>query len=274
MKNLQDLQKAVIEKAAAGRPQDISEDDVAAFLGVSDEKSAKLGDVLYLANLDVEALREGNKSSANFISKEVEKAEMLIKIKKNVPVYEALLREMIENNRNGGVLTDTPEIAELRIAIDAAKGLHVGEEVDEAALEVINFRQLYKEIQDAADVVRNLLKGTKEEADAAVDGLVDKYHNFFGRLWKGRHVQEVPSNLLNDWRKKKVSFSDYAFSAKNHEGKRIWAWGIKGDEKSMAIAKSMRRFYADLDVLLFRLKKAERPAPSSTPVPAPVPEHE
>lgn len=262
MKDMKDLQKAVIEKAAASRPQEITEEDADALLGGA-MKVNKLGDVL--ANLDVDELLKDNESSAKFISDEIERAETLLKAKQKVPVAEAVLRTMIERNRKQGVLVDTQAIKDLRAWINAAKELRVGDEVDEAALEVLGFRKFYTEIQDAADVVRSLLEGTKAEAEAKVDGLVDKYQDFFERLWGHRHVKEVPDNILKEWKKRHVSFSNYAFSAKNHEGKKIWCWGIKGDEKSMAVAKTMRRFYADLDTLLYRLKKADKPATEATP---------
>ncbi|OGF62817.1 hypothetical protein A2662_02835 [Candidatus Giovannonibacteria bacterium RIFCSPHIGHO2_01_FULL_45_33] len=274
MKDMKDLQKAVIEKEADNRPQEISEVDVEAMTGDA-LKGNELVDVLALANLDVEELLKDNESFANFISAEIEKAEVLIKIKKNIPQYEALLRKMIEANCSKGVFADTQPIKDLKAQIDAAKEFRVGEEVDEAALEVVNFRNFYTEVQDSADKVRSLLKSTKEEADAEVDGLVDKYRGFFEKLWKNRHIQEVPDEIVDEWKRKHVSFSDYAFSAKNPKGKKIWCWGIKGNIESMAVAKAMRRFYADLDTLLFRLKKANQPdTPSEAPADAPAPQQE
>lgn len=270
--NLHDLQRAVIEKETDNRPQEISEVDADALINGA-VKGNGLGDVLSLANLDVDELLKDNKSSADYISDEMEKGEKLIRVKQNIPALEAALRKMIEYSRKIGVMADTPEIAELRTKIEAAKEMRVGEEVDETALEIINYRQFYTEVLDAADKVKNLLRGTKEDAEAEVDALCDQYRGFFEKLWKNRHVQEVPREILDNWKKRRISFSDDAFSAKNEKGKKIWCWGIEGDEKSMAVAKAMRRFYANLDTLLRRLQKAsEQPAPQAAAVPEPAPE--
>lgn len=265
MKDLKDLSRAVIEKAAANRSREMSESDVVEVLLGGIMKVNGLGDALSLANLDEKSLLEDNESSADFISREMEKAESLIQAKKNIPTAEALLRKMIEANRRRGVLADTPAVKELRAKIEAAKELRVDEEVDETALDVVNFRKFYTEIQDAADVVRNLLKGSKEEAEAEVDAFADRYYGFFERLWENRHIQEVPSGVVDEWKKRHVSFSDQAFSAKNPKGKKIWCWGIRGDANSMAVARAMRHLYVELDRVVGRLEKANQPAPSATP---------
>ncbi|MDO8522989.1 MAG: hypothetical protein Q7S12_01725 [bacterium] len=260
------MQRVMIENEAAKRPQELDASDVDVLLGSL--KVNKLGDAVALANLNVDELLKDNATSADFISSEMARAETMLRAKQNVRAAEAALRQMIEANRQKGVLADTEEIKELRAKIDATKGLRVGEEVDETALAVINFREFYREVQETAEKARGFLKGTKEEADVGVDALADKYYSFFKKLWGNRNVQEVPVQIIREWKVKHVSFSDYAFSVKNHEGKRIWCWGIKGDEKSMAIAKAMRHLYISLDRLISKLEKANQPKPSDAPVAA------
>ncbi len=271
-----ELQKDIIERESAARPRPVGENDAgtitSAVLPKAEDGSVELS---ALANLDEAALLEDNARSVDFLIAELEKAATIVKARENLPKAKEILRKLVSANEQKGIFVDTPAVAELKERIAVADAVNIRSEVDGDAMVLFNFRKLYSEIQDAADETRDLGKKLKtgissSEVENAMDELVNKYYRFINQLRKDRRICEVPGRKLEDWSRRRVSFTDEAFAAKNHEGQRFWFWGILGDEKSMALAKAMRYLFINLDRIMRQLNekkpKTETPAPTEQPV--------
>lgn len=236
--------------------------------------------------LDVETLVAENEADVELLVAEI---DMLSDAPEKLRRYESLLAETVSANKKKGITIDTDATTRLKNAISTLKG--ADKLVSKDAVSLAGFRKTHGEVEAMARRSAELLRHAKageEVKESEVDSLIDDYRDHFHELYNRHLIAEVPYKQLELWRNSRKSFSDFAFSAKDKKGNRVWCWGKLGDEQSMTIAKSMKGLYIAMDRLVRfldnqktnaqhiaqSLSKAQPTAPSSKPVSPETPPYE